>query len=83
MTAANMVHRLGAKADFLLLDGLARDSHPLVRASCAWSLSNQGPKRLRSLLLAMWDGHASVRSAIMNGLTANMDIQTINAFFRE
>lgn len=62
--AAAALAEAGPHGELLLIEGVLKDSNPVIRASAAFGLMRIGARTIRTLLLAMNDRDSTVRQAV-------------------
>lgn len=67
----------------MLIEGLTKDDHAVVRACSARGLGKFGPSTFRSLLLGLHDNNPNVRKAAGKAITSNLSIELINDEFMD
>ena len=55
------IKNFGAHGELLFIEGVSKESNPVLRAECALGLGSIGPQTFRSLLLALHDEHQIVK----------------------
>jgi len=67
----------------MLIEGLTKDDHAIVRACSARGLGKFGPSTFRSLLLGLHDNNSNVRKAAGKAITDNFSIDLIDEEFED
>lgn len=67
----------GPQAELLFIEGLTKDSNPIIRSECAKGLAIMGPQNFRVLLFGLRDLEEIVRIATLNSILKNFDVDTI------
>lgn len=68
---------LGPQGELLFIEGLTRDSNPVVRIHCAIGLSMIGASTIRTLLVGLLDPDQRVRATVSNSLVSRVKISSI------
>ena len=58
------IKNFGAHGELLFIEGVSKESNPVLRAECALGLGSIGPQTFRSLLLALHDEHQIVKDQL-------------------
>lgn len=67
-TAAEVLAQAGPRGELLLVEGVLKDSNPVIRCSAGYGLMHVGPKCVRTLLLALNDKDPHVSRAVAHAL---------------
>lgn len=67
----------GPQAELLFIEGLTKDSNPVIRSECAKGLAIMGPQNFRVLLFGLRDLEEIVRISTLNSILKRFDVDII------
>lgn len=77
------IKNFGAHGELLFIEGVSKESNPVLRAECALGLGSIGPQTFRSLLLALHDEHQIVKDQASQAILNNMTVYQIREQFQD
>lgn len=75
------IKNFGAHGELLFIEGVSKESNPLLRSECALGLGSIGPQTFRSLLLALHDETQIVKDSASSAILNNMTVYQIRKQF--
>ncbi len=71
------IQSFGPQAELLFIEGLTKDSNPLIRSECAKGLAMMGPQNFRVLLFGLRDLEEIVKTSTLNAILKNFTANLI------
>lgn len=65
----------------IFIEGLSKDSNPIIRANCAIGLASIGPHTIRTLLIGLHDENKEVRKIVEKEITSKFAVYEILELF--
>jgi len=62
--AINCLYNLGSQGALIFIEGMTKDSNPIIRIQCALGLSKFGAKSIRTLAVGLFDKDKMVKNNI-------------------
>jgi len=72
---------LGPQGELIFIEGISKDSNPIIRANCAIGLANIGPHTIRTLLIGLHDDNKEVRKIVEKEITGKFAVYEIIELF--
>ena len=77
------IKSLGPQGELIFIEGISKDSNPIIRANCAIGLAMIGPHTIRTLLIGLHDENREVRKIVEKEIVRKFAVEDVLNIFSE
>ena len=74
---------MGPQGELIFIEGISKDSNPIIRANCAIGLASMGPHTIRTLLIGLHDKNREVRKIVEKEIVQKFAVGDVLSLFSE